>query len=255
MSDTSLPSQNSAAFSGARFARALNPTWLFWFSMLAASALGTNLGDLVAEVVGLGRVGSLLALSVISALAIFVDARLGERAEAGYWVAIVALRAAATNVGDILTHDAGLSYLSASVLLALATLAAGYFSRINRAANSSPDIDARYWGAMLIAGVFGTVCGDMIAHSIGLLLATVILVPLTVVAIIGRRQFAATSVLAYWVIVLAERCAGTVVGDGIDSRHGLALGLPIATIITCALLAIGLAMRQRILSGTTGTHR
>ena len=245
MPDSSFVPFRAAAANGRPYIRVMNPTWLFWFSMLAASALGTNLGDLVAEVFNVGRTGSLVTLSVVSVLAIFVDIRLGARSEAGYWVAIVALLAAATNVGDLLTHDAKLSYLNASILLAMGTLVAGYFSRINRATNFSPDIDSRYWGAMLIAGVFGTVCGDMIAHSIGLLLATLILVPLTMVAIMVRSRFAATSVLAYWVIVLAERCAGTAVGDGIESRHGLALGLPVATVITTSLLAGGLALRQR----------
>ena len=242
---STTPSPAASLSPDAPFVRALTPTWLFWFAMLAASALGTNLGDLVAEVLGLGKTGSFVALALISAAAIFADSRLGARSEAGYWLAIVALRAAATNVGDFLTHEGKLSYLVVSIVLGFATLAAGYFCRVGRGANASPDIDARYWGAMLIAGVFGTVCGDMIAHSLGLLLANLILVPLTIAMILARAQFAAASVLGYWAIVLAERCAGTVVGDGLDSRHGLHLGLPVASVITCALLLAGLAMRQR----------
>ena len=242
-----MPNASSSYFADASatpFVRALNPTWLFWFSMLAASALGTNLGDLAVEVFELGRIGSLMLLTGFSLVAILVDMRFGDRTEAGYWVAIVALRAAATNVGDLITHDARLSYVNATILLAAAAMLAGYVTRIRPEANASPYIDMRYWVAMLIAGVFGTVGGDLMAHSSGLLLAVLILVPLVVVAIGARARFASASVLAYWAIVLAERCAGTVVGDGLDSRHGLALGLPMATTVTTALLVGGLALRQ-----------
>jgi hypothetical protein len=37
--------------------------------------------------------------------------RLGLRSDVCYWIAVVALRAAATNLADFLTHDLGLSYL------------------------------------------------------------------------------------------------------------------------------------------------
>ena len=49
--------------------------------------------------------------------------------------------------------------------------------------------------------------------------------------------------LSYWVAVLAERAAGTPVGDGLASRHGV--GLPAATACTAALFAAALLWRER----------
>ena len=51
--------------------------------------------------------------------------------------------------------------------------------------------------------------------------------------------------LSYWVVVLAERTAGTPVGDGLASRNGAGLGLPAATACTAALFAAALLWRER----------
>ncbi|MEA2792054.1 MAG: hypothetical protein QOG73_4460, partial [Acetobacteraceae bacterium] len=40
---------------------------------------------------------------------------------------------------------------------------------------------------------------------------------------------------SHWAIVMAERCAGTAVGDALASRRAVALGLPIATVCTAVL--------------------
>ena len=85
--------------------------------MLAASAFGTNVGDLWAEVLFPGRIASLASLLCICVAAVWYHRRAAARTEAGYWVAIVAMRAAATNLADILTHELALGYVLASVLI------------------------------------------------------------------------------------------------------------------------------------------
>ena len=57
---------------------------------------------------------------------------------------------------------------------------------------------------------------------------------------VGR--FAPAAIIGYWTIVLVEPAAGTPLGDWLDSRHGLGLGLPIASAITTALLVAGAGM-------------
>ena len=82
--------------------RAMNVTPAYWLAMLAASALGTNLGDLWGEDLLPGLAASLTSLLVICAMAVWYDRRNAGRTEAGYWVAVVAMRAAATNLAALM---------------------------------------------------------------------------------------------------------------------------------------------------------
>ncbi len=85
--------------------------------MFAASALGTNLGDFWADTLSLGLLTSFASLAVISAALITGDLRFGRSTESFFWLAIVFLRAMATNVGDFLTDDLGVSRLVSTLIL------------------------------------------------------------------------------------------------------------------------------------------
>jgi uncharacterized membrane-anchored protein len=237
-----------AVFPTASLPRAMDVTYAYWFAMLAASALGTNLGDLWAEVLFPGRFSSLASLLAICALAVWYDRRAAARTEVGYWIAIVVMRAAATNLADIITHDLAMNYVLASGLLAGLTLVAARFTRPDPVRGGSPLVDAAYWVAMFVAGLFGTVAGDFIHHSIGLYAASGLLC-LALAGFIGARDVTASaSMLLYWAIVMAERCAGTAVGDALASRRGVGLGVLIATVCTTAITLGALwirAQRQR----------
>ena len=226
--------------------RAFDVTYAYWFAMLAASALGTNLGDLWAEILFPGPLTSLAALLVLCVTAVAYDRIAGARSEAGYWVAIVAMRAAATNLADIMTHDLALGYVTASVLLAGLTLIAARFTHPDMARGGSPRVDGAYWIAMFLAGLFGTVAGDLIHHTIGLYLASAALCVALAGLILVRNAFAPLSVALYWAIIMAERCAGTAVGDMLASRRAIALGLPMASICTAALVLVSLWLRATI---------
>jgi uncharacterized membrane-anchored protein len=78
--------------------QAMDVTHSYWFAMLAASAFGTNVGDLWAELLFPGRFTSLASLLAICAASVWYHRHAAARTEAGYWVAIVAMRAAATNL-------------------------------------------------------------------------------------------------------------------------------------------------------------
>ena len=209
------------------------------------SALGTNLGDLWAEILFPGRFSSLASLLAICAVAVWYDRRAAARTEAGYWMAIVVMRAAATNLADIITHDLAMNYVLASALLAVLTLVAARFTRPDPVRGGSPLMDGAYWMAMFVAGLFGTVAGDFIHHSIGLYAASGLLCLALAGFIVTRNVAASTSMLLYWAIVMAERCAGTAVGDALASRRAVGLGVLIATVCTTALTFGALWMRAR----------
>src|ERR1700722_2443571 len=226
--------------------RGMEVTRSSWFAMLAASAFGTNVGDLWAEILFPGRTTSPASLLPICVAAICYHRRMAARPEAGYWIAIVAMRAAATNVADICTHDLGLGYVSVSVLLGILTLIAARFATVDFSRSGSPRVDGAYWTAMFIAGVFGTVAGDLIHHNIGLYNASAALCVLLAGLILAREKSAPVSMLLFWSIVMAERCAGTAVGDALASRRAVGLGVPIASVCTAALTIISLRVRVQL---------
>jgi uncharacterized membrane-anchored protein len=226
-------------------ARALNPSPAFWLAMFVASAFGTVLGDFWAEGLHLGLVLSFGTLVVITGLLIWGDRLNGRRTEALYWLAIIFLRAGATNVGDGLIHIFGLSFVLASLLTGIATLVAGFYTLPPSARAISPLIDLRYWLAMGIGGVFGTVFGDLAAHTIGLFPAMIALGLDLIVVIDIQDAFAARSMLGYWCVVLAERAAGTPAGDWFASRRGVGLGLPVALLCIGAALIAALWLYRR----------
>ncbi|MCW6509347.1 hypothetical protein [Lichenifustis flavocetrariae] len=223
-------------------ARALAPTSAFWLAMFAASALGANIGDLCADYLGLGLETSFASLAVICALMIWGDRENGGRTEFFYWLAIICLRAVATNVGDYFTHALGMNYLLATVVLGAMTLVCGYYT-LPAAEGRSPRIDLRYWGAMFVGGVFGTVGGDMVSHSVGLFLSATLLTVLLLAVIRVRNLAAPTAMVGYWCVVLAERAAGTAMGDWLAKSRGLNLGLPVSIVLTTSVLLIALSMR------------
>lgn len=226
--------------------QAMEVTHTYWFAMLAASAFGTNLGDLWAEVLFPGRLTSLTSLLGICIAAVWYHRRAAARTEAGYWVAIVAMRAAATNLADIITHDLPFGYVLASVLLGVLTLIAARFTDPDFSRSGSPRVDGTYWTAMFIAGVFGTVAGDLIHHSIGLYNASAALCFALGGLILIREVRAPVSMVLFWTIVMAERCAGTAVGDALASRRAIGLGVPIASVCTGILTVMSLWIRARV---------
>jgi uncharacterized membrane-anchored protein len=154
-------------------------------AMLAASAFGTNVGDLWAEILFPGRFTSLGSLLVICVAAVWYHRRAFSRTEAGYWI------------------------------------------------------------AMFIAGVFGTVAGDLIRHSIGLYSVHGALCMSLAALILIHEAWAPASMVLFWLIVMLERCAGTAVGDALASRRAVGLGVMIASICTGTLTIISLWIRAR----------
>ena len=226
-------------------ARSMATTRRYWLAMLIASALGTNLGDLWSEVLLPGRCISLATLLALCVAAVAYDHRAAARNETGYWVAIVAMRAAATNLADILTHDLALGYVLVSILLAILTLIAARFTNPDPSRAGSPLVDDIYWSAMFAAGLFGTVAGDLIHHHVGLYNASAMLCAMLAGLVVLRENRATSPMLLYWSIVMAERCAGTAVGDALASHRGVGLGLMLASACTMAVLLLSLWWRAQ----------
>ncbi|HYA74109.1 MAG TPA: hypothetical protein VEF36_13235 [Roseiarcus sp.] len=220
--------------------RTIEPTASFWFSMLAASALGTNLGDYWTDELSLGLGAAFILMAVISVAAMASDRRLSRRTEVFYWIAIVTLRAAATNIADFLTHEHAISFLLVASAFGVVAIVAATTTLRGGERSGSPNIDGRYWATMFFAGMFGTAGGDLTSLTIGLQSAAALLGFVLLAVLAARYAFARKSILAYWFVILAERATGTPVGDFLQGDDGLRLGLPVSMACTGALLLAGL---------------
>ena len=206
----------------------------YWTALCVASVFGANMGDFASHTLHLGHARGLVPLAVLFALTLAWERRTpapreAPGTEAFYWTAIVILRTAATNLGDLATHDFALPYpwviCGLAVLLALAAFAS---SRQQPAdvPGGVPATTAVYWTAMLIAGTVGTAGGDYLADDLGLGVgrATIALTGIVVLMLALRGLGGLVNAATYWMSVAAIRLAGTTLGDYTAFRHGLGLG-------------------------------
>jgi uncharacterized membrane-anchored protein len=210
---------------------------------------GANTGDFASRFLHLGHTGGLLPLALIFGLILWTEARSSRPTELYYWLAIIVLRTAATNLADLATHDLRLGYIAVEaglaglmILVLLLDYARGVTSRGVRIADGQwrnlPATDASYWIVMLAAGTLGTALGDWVADELGLGLGlgSIVLTAILSIILLISTRFGYMTKPWYWLSIVAARTAGTTLGDFIASRHGLNFGLPFSMLCTSLLL-------------------
>jgi uncharacterized membrane-anchored protein len=219
----------------------------YWTALSMASVFGANMGDFFARILGLGHIKGVPILAAFL-VAVFLCERRDKAAhEAYYWTAIILVRTAATNLGDLATSDLKLPRMSAMLGLAAAlAIALGvgrsiWNSSPKGAKRQLPETDWNYWLCMLLAGTLGTVFGDFVSFDtgLGLLNASIGLsVILAAMFVLGREWL--QTIVYYWLTVVMVRTAGTAVGDLIANRT-LGIGLVWSTALTGILFVATLA--------------
>jgi uncharacterized membrane-anchored protein len=232
----------------------------YWIALVAASIFGTNTGDYISDYLHLGHVVGLPYL--LAALAgIFLLEKISPWATAiFFWAAIIVIRTAATNVADA-THDIGIYGIGAVIALFAAFVFAvrryKAQSDISPGDPSTPRVDAFYWVVMALAGIVGTLAGDISSAGLGFgayfisqlvgwttasfsfdwmtkghILATLIYGS-GILAMLRRYSFAELAKpYQYWTLLALIRTAGTAMGDYISKTS---LGLYGATLVDGAI--------------------
>ncbi len=217
----------------------------YWAALTLASIAGANIGDACSHVLGLGHVRGLPVLLALFAGVLWAERRSRTETEAFYWTAILLVRTAATNVGDLATHDLRIPpppfILAMAALLALLVAAAGNGTR-SAGREALPQANAVHWIAMLCAGTLGTVLGDYCADIASLGSSTAAWAVVWAVAVVAAANGGAATVGAYWATVAVVRTAGTNGGDYLVAPDGLNLGLLAAAAASVAALALLVAL-------------
>ncbi len=222
----------------------------YWTGISIASVFGANFGDFVSRDLHMGHASGLPALALVLAAILVAERRSRTPSEAYYWLAIVVVRTAATNLADLATHDAQLSYPMTAITLVVLLLAllAGFPAGGDRRA--LPATGGRYWASMLVAGTLGTVLGDGLTDGadFGLGPASIVLAAVFA-AILGLRSLPNLALPTYWPAIVAARTAGTTAGDW--AAHSA--GLDASTAISGLLLVAALAWRPHGAGRSAGT--
>jgi len=225
----------------------------YWLAILFASIFGTNLGDLYAHDSGLGIWRGLAVLAAFAAGVFALERRSAYRTEAFYWLVILVIRTGATNIADFLSFRAHITAVPLPLWMMLWVV---FFSVVislsgrlttwidERAAEQRLCARAPFWTAMLGAGIFGTILGDVCSKAVGGSLASASLFALFIGALTLRRRCSA-SVLGFWLVVAVARTAGTAMGDWLAEDKLLDLGLPLATLVSGICFTAIVALRQQ----------
>jgi|APCry1669190288_1035285.scaffolds.fasta_scaffold34659_2 uncharacterized membrane-anchored protein len=222
----------------------------YWITIFVASVCGANTGDYVSHNLHLGHIDGLLPLSVILALIFYIEKLCRFITVAYYWLAIIVLRTAATNIADLITHDFRINYIYFIILITIFMIVIILFDQwrsnklhflpTTKSIIKFPKTNFFYWLIMLLAGILGTTLGDYVADElgIGVVYGSIELVSLLILVIWLIGRYATRTIFLYWLVIVTARTAGTVVGDCIASKHGLNLGLPLSTTVTTVIFIL-----------------
>ena len=213
----------------------------YWLAITLASIFGANLGDLISHDLHMGHIRGVPWIAAAFILIAIGGVRARTRWEGWYWLAIVAMRTAATNLADLATHDGALAILPVCAVLAIVLV--GILGA--RRATSTPGVpraEALYWLAMLTAGTLGTAAGDGIADAITLPAASILTALLVAGALALRTRpiapIATYRNATYWLAIVAIRTFGTNAGDLIAHQWTLAVTTPLTGLALLALLTL-----------------
>lgn len=184
-------------------ARGFHP-FLYWFTIIASTTVGTTLADFADRSLGIGYAGgsSLLLLLLAGSLfawhrtlgSIAVETVATPKAEMFYWLTIMCSQTLGTALGDWVADTAGLGYTGGMLIFGglLAVVTALYFwSRISHT--------LLFWAAFILTRPLGAVLGDFLDKPVangGLALsrysASLVLLVVIVGLIVAFKQRAAT---------------------------------------------------------------
>jgi len=177
--------------------------FLYWFTIVATTTVGTTLADFLTRSVGIGYTGgsAILLICVIASLLIWkwstgsisIETVNTPKVEIFYWVTIMFSQTLGTALGDWVADNDALGYLGAaaifgSILLVLALLY--FFTSVSRV--------LLFWIAFITTRPLGAVVGDFLDKpmeqgglELSRLVATIALLVLIVVLIFVFPQKAA----------------------------------------------------------------
>lgn len=145
--------------------------WLYWFTIIATTTVGTTIADFVDRSLGVGYLGGTLILTagLVASFGLWYHATgsiaIGSvrtpRSEAFYWLTIMFSQTLGTAVGDWTADTIGLEYTGGALLFAVLL---GGIAALYRWSGVSHT--ALFWFAFVLTRPLGAVVGDFLDKPI-----------------------------------------------------------------------------------------
>jgi uncharacterized membrane-anchored protein len=200
----------------------------YWIGIAMASVFGADVGDFISRVLHLGHWRGVLPLALILYGVLYGRRRRWIGSEVGYWLAVILVRAGATNLADLADHDFDMNFYVLTCALFALFLASALWKVPSPSMRGDdvpglPATGGSYWLSLFLAGALGTVLGDEASDQWGMLAATLSLSAVFACLLLFRKMRSMQGKAGYWSMILAARTAGTSAGDLIADTTFLGL--------------------------------
>lgn len=208
-------------------------TIAFWLIKILSTTVGETGADFLAVNVGLGMLITDAITAALLAIALGLQLHFRRLVPWAYWLTVVLISVAGTQITDALTDGAGISlYLSTACFGALLAIVFWLWYRSERTL-SIRQIDTRrreifYWVAILCTFALGTAAGDLATEALGLGFSWGVVVFGALIAVTGLAAYLGLNrVLAFWIAYILTRPLGASLGDLLSQSRaygGVGLG-------------------------------
>jgi uncharacterized membrane-anchored protein len=221
-------------------------TTSFWAVKILATTVGETGADYLATHVGLGTAMTGALMSTLLIVSLFWQFRQARYVPWIYWLTVVLVSVAGTQLTDALTDALGVS-----LYVSTAAFAAGLAVLLIIWRHKEGTLDIRsivtrrresfYWCAILLTFALGTASGDLATEALGLgFRLGVVVFLLAIAATACAWKLGANAVAVFWIAYILTRPLGAALGDLISQSSeygGLGGGTITTSLIFLALIA------------------
>lgn len=231
-------------------------TLAFWIIKILATTVGETGADFLNFRLGLGLVGTSVAMTILLALFLTVQMRRSYYVPWIYWMVVVLLSIVGTLLTDNLSDNLGVSLYASTGAFAAALIVTFVLWYRSERTLSIHDItttrrEAYYWAAILFTFALGTASGDLVAEQLGLGYVTAASIFGGTIALItfGYYALGLNSVNAFWLAYILTRPLGASIGDLLTQAKkdgGLGLGtMPVSGVFLVVIVALVIYLNSR----------
>jgi len=237
-------------------------TLAFWCIKILATTVGETAADYLAVHVGLGALVTDAITAALLAAALLWQLRQQSHVPWIYWLTVVLLSIAGTQVTDALTDALGVSlYLSTGVFGVLLAMLFAVWFRSERTLSIQTIVTRRrelfYWGAILLTFALGTAAGDLATEELALGFRIGVLVFGGLIAAVAFfRRCGVDAVLSFWLAYILTRPLGASLGDLLSQSRtygGLGWGTVATSLVflgAITVLVVGVSLRAASVTTT-----
>ena len=208
-------------------------TMLFWIIKILSTTVGETAADYLAVNIGLGTTTTALIMAVLLLLALIAQFRSDRYRPWAYWLTVVLISIAGTQITDFLTDKLDISLYASTAFFAAALAAAfaiWYATERTLSIHAITTVrrEAFYWAAILLTFALGTAAGDLATEALGLGFRLGLIAFGLIIAVVTMLYtLGINPVLTFWIAYILTRPLGASLGDLLSQSTeygGLGLG-------------------------------